>query len=380
MTIPIFENQHEKVYSGITQMLRREGYRCGDKIPPERELVERFRVSRPTVNKAVVRLMAEGVLCKESSKKGTFLASPPLGDSESGEVDRLLSEQLSNKVFKYVVPGNWAKFPIKQGVMEGIYSVGSKLGFETQLEFVSDESDWKNKIIKAGSECAGLVVWGYDFELSDGVYESLNNSGIAYALVDSLPDGRDVNFVGTDNVKGASKMIDHLVSLGHKRISYITEDARKGSMRDRLTGFLQGMINNNIEILPQSVIKIDENDELSFREQIRALLKTDPARRPTALFASHDRFIIKLCSVLNEQGVNYPNDISLAGYDDIDISAYMPVPLTTIHQDFYKMGQIATEIIIDCYSNKFKQRSQKIMLEPQLVIRKSTAPIETEIS
>jgi DNA-binding LacI/PurR family transcriptional regulator len=380
MATPIFENQYEKVYSGITEMLRKEGYRCGDKIPPERELVERFRVSRPTVNKAVIRLVAEGVLCKESSKKGTFIASPPHNDSESRKAIGLFPGQPSNKVFKYVVPGNWGKFPIKQGVMEGIYSVGSKLGYETQLEFVSDESDWKNKIIKASSECAGLVVWGYDFELSDEVYEALNNSGIAYALVDSLPDGRDVNFVGTDNVKGASKMIDHLVSLGHKRISYITEDARKGSMRDRLTGFLQGMINNNLEILPRSVIKIDENDELSFREQIRALLTTDPKQRPTALFASHDRFIFKLCSVLNEEGVNYPEDISLAGYDDIDISAYMPIPLTTIHQDFFKMGQIATELIMECCSNKSRQRSQKIMLDPQLVIRKSTAPIETGIS
>ena len=151
-------------------------------------------------------------------------------------------------------------------------------------------------------------------------------------------------------------------------------------MRDRLTGFLQGMINNNLEILPQSVVKIDENNELSFREQIRALLMTDPKQRPTALFASHDRFIFKLCSVLNEEGVNYPEDISLAGYDDIDISAYMPIPLTTIHQDFYKMGQIATELIMECYSNKIKQRSQKIMLDPQLVIRKSTAPIETGTS
>ncbi len=147
MATPIYENQYEKVYSGITEMLRKEGYRRGDKIPPERELVERFRVSRPTVNKAVIRLVAEGVLCKESSRKGTFLASPPHNDSESGKVGTLFPGQPSNKVFKYVVPGNWGKFPIKQGVMEGIYSVGSKLGYETQLEFVSDEYDWKNKII-----------------------------------------------------------------------------------------------------------------------------------------------------------------------------------------------------------------------------------------
>ncbi|MFA5292986.1 MAG: GntR family transcriptional regulator [Phycisphaerae bacterium] len=377
MAVDAFENQCEKVYSEIIRMLHKEGCRNGDRIPPEREFVERFRVSRPTVSKALTRLIAEGVLCKEAGKKGTFLSSANGIDATHRDSGKFASGHVSSKVLKYVVPGNWGKFPVSHGVMEGIYSVGSKLGFHTQLEFVSDESDWANKIVKsAGYECVGLVIWGYDFELSDSIYETLDNSGITYVFVDSMPEGRDVHFVGTDNVKGAGKTVDYLVSLGHKKISYITEDARKGSIRDRLTGFISGLINHDIEIGPRSVIKIDENDESSFNERIRSLFETDPSQRPTAVFASHDRFLVKLCSFLNELGIKYPNDISLVGYDDIDISSRMPVPLTTIHQDFYKMGQIATEIIVDSYSKKTNQRRQKIMLEPQLVIRESAASIK----
>lgn len=377
MAISAFENQCEKVYSEIIRLLHKEGCRNGDRIPPEREFVARFGVSRPTVSKALTRLVAEGVLYKESGKKGTFLSSNNgEGSTHQRDTDKS-SGHVSSKVLKYVVPGNWGKFPVSHGVMEGMYSVASKLGLSTQLEFVSEESDWVNKIVKSsGYECVGLVIWGYDFDLSDSVYAALDNSGITYVFVDSMPEGRDVHFVGTDNIKGAGKTVDYLVSLGHKKITYITEDARKGSIRDRLTGFLSGLINHDIEIGPRSVIKIDEDDESSFNERVRSIFEADTSHRPSAIFASHDRFLIKLCSVLNEMGVKYPKDISLVGYDDIDISSHMPVPLTTIHQDFYKMGQIATEIIVDSCSKKTKGRFQRIMLEPQLVIRESAASIK----
>ncbi|HBG26016.1 MAG: hypothetical protein A2Y10_03900 [Planctomycetes bacterium GWF2_41_51] len=376
MAVSAFENQCEKVYSEIVRMLHREGCRNGDRIPPEREFVERFGVSRPTVSKALTRLVAEGVLYKESGKKGTFLSSNNgEGSAHQRDADKSSSGHISNKVLKYVVPGNWGKFPVSHGVMEGMYSVGSKLGLSTQLEFVSEESDWINKIVKSsGYSCMGLVIWGYDFDLSDKVYEALDDSGITYVFVDSMPEGREVNFVGTDNVKGAAKTVDYLVSLGHKKITYITEDARKGSIRDRLTGFLSGLIHHDIEIGPRSVVKIDEDNESSFNEQVRSLFDADATHRPTAVFASHDRFLIKLCSYLNGIGIKYPKDVSLVGYDDIDISSHMPVPLTTIHQDFYKMGQIATEIIVDCCNKNNKSRCQRIMLEPQLVIRESAAP------
>ncbi len=358
------EERHEIVYEGIATMIRSGEVSNGDKLPPERELIEKFNVSRPTVNKAVIRLISEGILCKKHGRKGAFFASLNLDRNNA-----FRDSYFAAKVVKYVVPCNWGRFPIKHDVMEGIYSIASDAGCQTVLEFVSDKSDWENKVVKySGMECAGLVMWGHSFDLTDHEFDILNNSGIPYVVVDCMVDGYDCDFVGTDNIEGANMMVDYLASMGHKNICYITEPASKGSMKDRLAGFIRGMISNGLDINSKSVKQIDEESDDAMLDAVKEILERDD--KPTVIFASHDRFLIKICEILNKLDVKYPDDISLAGYDDIDVSSYLPVPLTTIHQDFYEMGRIATEIIMN-KDNRANSMPQKIYLKPELVVRKS---------
>lgn len=356
---------YEKVYEGISTMVRSGKFNKGEKLPSERELLSRFSVSRPTVNKAITRLVAEGVLYKMDGRKGTFVNH----DEESAEIS---GKVVQNKLIKYVVPRNWGKFPVKHGVMEGLYSVASRHGLQTVLEYIEDKADWDVKVLNCDNRClAGLVIWGHSFELNDDAIKELNESGIPYAIVDSMPECGSFNFVGTDNGKGAHMMVDYLYSMGHENICYVTEKEIKGSMKQRLSGFFQGMVTNDLEINSDSVLKIDETDENSFFTSIVELI--NKPNRPTAIFASHDRFLVKIYEFLNRLNINCPGEISLAGYDDIDISAYMPVPLTTVKQDFYKMGKLAVELILKENSNT--ALPQKILLEPELVVRSSTGKL-----
>jgi GntR family transcriptional regulator, arabinose operon transcriptional repressor len=363
------EELHEIVYEGIAEMIRNGDVSYGDKLPPERELVDRYNVSRPTVNKAVTRLITEGVLCKKPGRKGAFFASLNIDRSANNPIEPATSA----KVIKYVVPHNWGRFPIKHGVMEGIYSVATELGCQTVLEFISEEAEWRQKALNcSGMECAGLVIWGHSFGITENIYDLLNNSGIPYVVVDCMVEGFDVDFVGTDNIDGANMMVDYLASLGHTNICYITEPAAKGSIKDRLAGFLRGMISNGLDVNSGTVKQITEETDETIFEAVREILARD--NKPTALFASHDRFLIKISEALNKLGVRYPEDISLAGYDDIDVSSYMPVPLTTVHQDFYEMGRIAAEIIMSKEGGN-NLIPQKIYLKPELIKRKSIGKV-----
>jgi len=359
---------HKKVYEGITTMLRAGELTPGEKLPPERELIDRFKVSRPTVNKVITRLVAEGILYKKSGRKGTFLSN----QQRSGSEDQT-QRAFQSKVIKYISPQNTGKNPIQYGVMEGIYSVASKNDLQTVPEYVSGAQDWQDRLLGHDlSQIEGVVIYGKSLEVGLPEIEVLNNSGIPYVVVDSMPENGNCNFVGTDNVKGAHMMVDYLCSLGHQRICYVTENDIRGSMKQRLSGFLQGMIAHDLEVTSGTVLKIDESDDAGFLDSISQLLDSD--HKPTAIFASHDKFLVKIYEFLCQMGKRCPDDISLAGYDDIDISAYMPVPFTTIRQDFYKMGQFAMELILN--SHDVVPLPQKILLDPELIVRKSTGRIE----
>jgi GntR family transcriptional regulator of arabinose operon len=358
---------HEKVYEGITKMLRKGELARSQKLPAERELIDKFGVSRPTINKAITRLVAEGLLYKKSGRKGTFVN----GDKQKAQANSV-NTSVESKLVKYIVPKNWGKFPVKHGVMEGIYSVASERGLQTVLEYVASKDEWAHKVL-CTDNCrpAGLVIWGHSFELSLEEIDALNDSGIPYVIVDSMPEKGEFNFVGTDNIKGAQMMVDYLFSLGHKNICYITEQDIKGSVKQRLSGFLHGMISNNLNITSETVLKINEADENSLFILISKLMKQE--YRPSAIFASHDKFLVKIYDILSHLGIRCPIDVSLAGYDDIDISAHMPVPFTTVRQNFYKMGRYAVELLLN--ENGSLILPQRVMLEPELVIRKSTAEI-----
>ena len=361
--------RHKKVYEGITTMLRRGEFTPGEKLPSERELIERFKVSRPTVNKAITRLVAEGVLYKKSGRKGAFF-----NGEQSDNADENQENSVQHKVIKYISPRNTGKNPVQYGVMEGIYSIASRHDFQTVPEYVAGNQEWKDRVLGNDTRhLEGIVIYGKSFDLDLPEIEVLNASGVPYVIVDSMPEHGEFNFVGTDNVKGAHIMVDYLCSLGHEKICYVTENDIKGSMKQRLAGYLQGMIANDLEIASASVLKINESDETGFLDSIERLIQGPD--RPTAIFASHDKFLVKIYEFLCRMGIRCPEEISLAGYDDIDISAYMPVPLTTVKQDFYKMGKLAAELILN--ENEAILLPQKILLEPDLVIRKSTGEVKS---
>ncbi len=364
------KNRHESVYEGITTMLCNGELSKNEKLPSERQLVERFRVSRPVISRVITRLVAEGVLYKKEGRRGTFINA-----DNDHQVERPGSSgTLLQQVIKHVVASGDGPSPVKHGVMEGVYSVASKRKIQTVLEYVSGKDEWSEKVLGGDTRTvAGLIIWGHSFNLGPDEIKELNDSKIPYVIVDSMPDSGNFSFVGSDNTHGAEMMVKHLASLGHKRICYVTENDLHGSMKQRLCGFMQAMVSNNLELTGDSILKIDESDEKSFFVSIAKLVKK--ADGPTAIFASHDRLILRVFDFLNDLGLRCPDDISVAGYDNIDISPYMQVPLTTIKQDFFAMGKHAAELILDEANIRYKNQKIQILLEPELVVRKSTGKI-----
>ena len=97
---------------------------------------------------------------------------------------------------------------------------------------------------------------------------------------------------------------------------------------------------------------------------------------PTAIFCAHDYLAIDAYQALRERGLGVPGDVSLAGYDDIDIARRFVVPLTTVSQDYFAIGRMAAEILVDRLRYASTLRCYRA-IPPTLRVRASTAAVNT---
>jgi LacI family transcriptional regulator len=169
--------------------------------------------------------------------------------------------------------------------------------------------------------------------------------------------------------EAAAAMVEHLVSLGHRRIAHILGDPKHGAGVWRLAGFRDGLKRAGLKEDPAYMIQ----GRFSFESGVaaaRQLLALRP--RPTAIFAADDDMAVGAIWAASEAGVSVPGDISICGFDDTTIATQVWPPLTTIHQPVREMGRRATEELLLRVQEKGAARMVEVGYEMR--IRASTAP------
>lgn len=159
-------------------------------------------------------------------------------------------------------------------------------------------------------------------------YTGLNPPQAKYDLI--ICDGREVS-------KAA---VDYLIGLEHRNIAYIGETNNE----NRFEGYRQALEEHGIAFRPQYVADVPLSLENGYRGA-RNLLER--AEGVTAIFCANDLTAIGAMRAMREMGVRIPQDISIMGIDDVDMSQYMTTKLTTVHIPVEEMGQTATKILLD---------------------------------
>jgi LacI family transcriptional regulator len=185
----------------------------------------------------------------------------------------------------------------------------------------------------------------------------------------------DYDAVVDDDLMGAGLVVDHLADLGHRRIAHIEhKDTGRGMPATmpqtvRAEGYRQAMhrrgLGAEVDVIPSTY------SERGGYAAARELLSRSV--RPTAIFAGADAAAIGVLNAAYEAGLDVPEDVSLAGYDNTAIAALGPVSLTSVDQDGHLMGTNAARLLLERIEGK-RQRSVLLSLSPTLVARRSTAP------
>jgi DNA-binding LacI/PurR family transcriptional regulator len=184
----------------------------------------------------------------------------------------------------------------------------------------------------------------------------------------------DTPSVTMDNRLGARLVLDYLAELGHQRIAFIGS-ARLGDLHERGEAYVEFMV-EHFGGVPEGYQQLVENAlEEGYQAMARLLALSQP---PSAVFAADDSMAIGAMKAAAEHGISVPGDVSIAGFDDIKIAAYLHPALTTVHQPYEEMACRAVDLLLEIIRDKaIAQPIPHFTIPPELVKRDSCAPPKT---
>jgi len=175
-----------------------------------------------------------------------------------------------------------------------------------------------------------------------------------------------------DHHHAARVALTHLQELGHRDIAFLKGQPFSSDSEDRWRAICQVAEDLKIEIKPELTVQIDIDDStplLGYPFGKKLLERQVPF---TALFAYNDISALGAMRAFQEAGLRVPEDISVIGFDDIQGAAYSTPSLTTVRQPLAHMGRLAAQTLLARIEGE-KDSSPEILIEPELVVRKSTA-------
>ncbi|MCK9526532.1 MAG: substrate-binding domain-containing protein, partial [Limnochordia bacterium] len=217
----------------------------------------------------------------------------------------------------------------------------------------------------------GAVISG--LRIDEPFLNDLVATNFPIALIDVPLAGPRATFVSVDNVLGASKAVDHLAALGHQSIGFINGHGAAWVSQKRLAGYTQGMRQNGLSLQQIHMFEGDFSKE-SGRRGAETLLKANPGI--TAIFAASDLMAVGVLEQLQTMGVDVPNQVSVVGFDDQDFSTHVTPALTTIRQDVYTFGRVASRELIAMVQDEDYVPTHED-LPTVLVPRASSGPVRT---
>jgi DNA-binding LacI/PurR family transcriptional regulator len=200
----------------------------------------------------------------------------------------------------------------------------------------------------------------------DALIRYAHNLNYPLVLVDHRFGGGRFDSVAINNVDGARKAVEYLISLGHSRIGFVGGSLRSPSFEERLSGYREALAAHQIPF-DESLVQVGAS--YAGRENMLNLLNL--SETPTAVFVCNDVNAAKAIKAINERNFKVPDDISVVGFDDSFRASECWPQLTTMRADAEVMGRMAVRRLVKRVAKEAAVPEQ-IFMDAELVIRGST--------
>jgi len=203
---------------------------------------------------------------------------------------------------------------------------------------------------------------------SKGHLERLARFGIQFVLIDRTIPGIDCDVVVGDNAGGARRLVEHIISLGHRRIGFIVESDDVSTARDRHRGYEEALGAAGIEIDPDLIVRATVDPEGGF-DGMRLLLELEEP--PTAVFTVNNLVALGAIEGVRASGLEVPDDIALVCFDDIEYASRLYPFLTVMAQPAETLGMLGTQLLLERIEGRAPDQSRVVVLPPQFIVRRS---------
>ena len=353
--------KYRQVYEALSQQIGGGRMAAGDRLPSEAELVRRFGASRITVGRALRDLQAAGLIDRRVGS-GTFVRAPRPQPAAARAFGVLMPEAGEIEVFD----------AIRQGLLDAPEARQHVLMWGSRPSPSASKSEHAWHLCRQYIDRRVDGVFFAPIELTperDSVNRriagALGAAGIPVVLIDRaiepFPARAGHDLVALDNRRAGALVTHHLLSLGRRRPVFLGLPHSASSVDGREAGFREAVRAGTAAI--SNVWREDPAD----RTRLADLLQADT---PDAIVCASDRIAAVLMRSLEQLGRRIPDDIAIAGIDDVDYAALLPVPLTTLRQPGREIGIAAMRAMLDRVAQP-DLPPREILLHGTLVVRQS---------
>ena len=253
-----------------------------------------------------------------------------------------------------------------------LQDVVNKYGFPIIINNTFFDASLERSLLRQCRERAlsALILVGC-MKQNESMLYSIAEDEIPCAFLWDTLENTTYNYVGIDNFSASYDMMRYLLGLGHTRIAFAgAMSMQVGRVEKRLNGYLRALEEYDIPLRSEYVLEFPptlDNGALAMRSFLAL------AQPPTAIFFASDMLAIGALTVCREADVKIPEQISIAGFDDISFAAHAYPPLTTVRVPAMEMGTIAGHCMIDILRHKKTPPFQHV-LPTTVIIRETCAP------
>lgn len=357
--------RYEEIVLQITAELGRgEHGEAFSRFMSVRQVATRYGVSLVTAHKVVNRLKAHGLLTGDSTNPPRISAAACRGP-RSGEMAGprrlgMIITNIANPFFSRLCRH------VQQAAAASGYQVlmaGSQYDFARERKAVES-------FLEIGVEGL-LVVPGLD-EACLGLYRQLLDRGQRLVFVSRQVEKVVADFVVADSFAGSAAVAGHLLSMGYESFGYIGF-MRRMTRDARLSGFRSALLEEDVSLDADRIVNAEGGAVEHGRAAMARLLRGK--NRPRAVFAFHDLLAIGAMQCCQERGIAVPEEVAIAGFDNLPESQVTSPPLTTVSYPVESMARLAVQCLLEDRTGSLSPRAaHRILLEPHLVVRRSTDP------
>ncbi len=369
---------YERIVEDIKSKILEGEYQTDTKIPTELELADMYKVSRITSKRALEELKALGLIYRVRGS-GSFV-SPEIihtSDNLNTSMSRGIVKDGTKPMIALIMPLHVTESSFAKSI-NGAIEVLDRSGFysivNSGLKSSEDERKIITRLYQEGVQ--GIIYYPVSDRDNYKLLNMLVLNEYPIVTIDKYFEGVPISSVIADNYSGCYKVTKHLIDFGHEKIGFVSDLSIESttSVRDRYFGYTKALRDAgfmNINDYTQNGFTDEYHREYK-SSKYKSIIKHFVEKGVTAIVGVNDQVATFLLRAAIEMNINVPDQLSITGFDDLEMTKYLQVPLTTLHQDFHEIGKRAAEFLVEIME-KGSYEYKQIKLPVSLIERKSSA-------